>query len=80
MNFQHLPLIVTDGFDFYDKVVGRVFGSAALYAQVLKTRRNDRIVKVERRAVRGAEWRFDEALNKSEDTARHDDRRERRRR
>ena len=42
MAFEGLPLIVTDGFDFYEKVVRRVFGQAALYAQVLKTRRNDR--------------------------------------
>ena len=44
-------------------------GPAALYAQVLKTRRNDRVVKVERRAVHGAAWRFDEALRNSEDSS-----------
>ena len=44
-------------------------GPAALYGQVLKTRRNDRIVKVERRAVHGASWRFEEALNNSEDSS-----------
>ena len=49
--------------------VRRVFGPAALYGQVLKTRRNDRIVKVERRALVGAAWRFDEALNNSEDSS-----------
>ena len=47
----------------------RVFGPAALYAQVLKTRRNDRIVKVERKALLGAAWRFEEALNNSEDSS-----------
>ncbi len=67
MDFQRLPLIVTDGFDFYERVVRRVFGAATLYGQVLKTRRNDRIVKVERRALLGAAWRFEEALNNSED-------------
>ena len=69
MDFAKLPLIVTDGFDFYEKVVRRVFGAAALYAQVLKTRRNDRIVKVERRALMGASWRFEEALNNAEDSS-----------
>ena len=69
MDWERLPLIVTDGFDFYEKVVRRVFGPAALYGQVLKTRRNDRIVKVERRALVGAAWRFDEALNNSEDSS-----------
>ena len=69
MDFQGLPLIVTDGFDFYEKVVRRVFGPAVLYAQVLKTRSNDRIVKVERRELLGARWRFEEALNHSEDSS-----------
>ncbi len=69
MDFQGLPLIVTDGFDFYEKVVRRVFGSACLYGQVLKTRRNDRIVKVERRALVGAAWRFEEVLKNSEDSS-----------
>ena len=59
MDFERLPLIVTDGFDFYEKVVRRVFGPEALYGQVLKTRRNDRIVKVERRELMGASWRFE---------------------
>ncbi len=69
MDFERLPPIVTDGFDFYEKVVRRVFGPAALNGQVLKTRRNERIVKVERRALMGASWRFEEALNHSEDSS-----------
>ena len=60
-------LIVTDGFEFYQRVIRRFFGPACLYGQVLKTRRNDRIIKVERRALHGAAWRFDDALNNSED-------------
>jgi hypothetical protein len=40
-------MIVTDGFQFYKRVVRRIFGPACLYAQVIKTRRNDRIIKVE---------------------------------
>ena len=59
MTFVTGPLIVTDGFEFYGTVIRRVFGSAALYAQVIKTRRHDRVVRVERRAVIGAAWRFD---------------------
>ena len=69
MDFLRFPLIVTDGFDFSEQVVRRVFGPACLYGQVLKTRRNDRIVKVERRALVGAAWRFEEALNNSEDSS-----------
>ena len=69
MNFGRLPLIVTDGFEFYQKVIRRFFGPACLYGQVLKTRRNDRIIKVERRALHGAAWRFEDALNNSEDSS-----------
>ena len=43
---------------------------AVLYAQVLKTRSNDRIVKVERRELARARWRFEEALNNWEDSSR----------
>jgi transposase-like protein/IS1 family transposase len=47
MTLEQIPLIVTDGFGFYEKVIGRVFGLVCLHGQVIKTRRNDRIVKVE---------------------------------
>jgi transposase-like protein/IS1 family transposase len=69
MNLESVPLVVTDGFQFYKKVVRRVFGPACLYGQVIKTRRNDRIIKVERRAVIGAAWRFEETLRDSEDSS-----------
>jgi transposase-like protein/IS1 family transposase len=68
MTLKQIPLIVTDGFGFYEKVIGRVFGSVCLHGQVIKTRRNDRIVKVERRAVLGDKWRLEQALRDSEDS------------
>jgi IS1 family transposase len=68
MNLEQIPLVVTDGFGFYEKVVRRLFGSACLYGRVIKTRRNDRIVKVERRAVLGDRWRLEQALHDSEDS------------
>jgi hypothetical protein len=52
-NQEDIPLITTDGFKFYERVIGQVFGPACVYGQVIKTRRNNRIVKVERRAVIG---------------------------
>ena len=57
MNLKLVSLISTDGFDFYRKVVQRIFGPACLYGQDIKTRRNNRVIKVERRAVIGAPWR-----------------------
>ena len=66
MNFERLQLIVTAGLEFYQKAIRRFFGPACLYGQVLKTRRNGRIITVERRALHGAAWRFEDALNDSE--------------
>ena len=61
--------IVTDGFDYYPRVVREVFGPMCLLGQVLKTRRNDRITTVERRQTVGTPEQFEEALAKSEDSA-----------
>jgi transposase-like protein/IS1 family transposase len=70
MNLPCFPLIATDGFEFYERVVRRVFGAACLYGQVIKTRRNDRVVRVERRTRIGAAWRWEQALSDSEDSVR----------
>ncbi len=53
---------VTDGVEIYGRVVGEVFGVNCCNAQVLKTRRNNRVVKVERREEIGSRTDFDEAL------------------
>ena len=37
MDFARLALIVTEGFDFYEKLTRRVFWPACLHGQVLKT-------------------------------------------
>ena len=68
-NHEDIPLITTDGFEFYERVIWQVFGPACIYGQVIKTRRNNRIVKVERRAVIGTETRFVERLQRSEDSS-----------
>jgi transposase-like protein/IS1 family transposase len=67
MNPEVVPLITTDGFQFYEKVVGKIFGSACVYGQVIKTRRNDRVVRVERKALIGT-GRLKQALRDSEDS------------
>ena len=61
-------LIVTDGFEYYARVVREIFDPMCLYGQVLKTRRNDRVTTVERRQVIGAASRFEKALLESEDS------------
>jgi hypothetical protein len=67
VNLELAPLITTDGLKFYERAIGRLFGPDCVYGQVIKTRRNDRVVKVERRAVVGT-GRLQQALQKSEDS------------
>ncbi len=62
------PLVVTDGFDYYPRVVREVFGPMCLFGQVIKTRRNDRVVKVERKHVVGARRKFETFFADSEDS------------
>jgi IS1 family transposase len=69
MKLESVPLITTDGLEFYKRVVRRIFGPACLYGQVIKIRRNDRIIKVERRRLIGDSWRFEETLRHSEDSS-----------
>ncbi len=68
MNHKGVPLIATDGFECYRNVVRRIVGAACLYGQVIKTRRNDRVVRVERRVRVGASWRWEQAWRNSEDS------------
>jgi hypothetical protein len=69
MNLERVPLIATDGFEFYKRVIRRILGQACLYGQVIKTHRNDRIIRVERRTLIGDTWRFEETLRNSEDSS-----------
>ena len=54
MKLESIPRITTGGFEYYNNVVRRVFGAVYLYGQVIKTQRNDRVIKVERRVRVGA--------------------------
>jgi IS1 family transposase len=62
------PLIVTDGLEFYGRAVSEVIGPESLYAQVIKNRRNSRVVKVEVCGEIGSKDEFEEALLESEDS------------
>ena len=62
------PLIAPDGFEDDVGVSERLFGSACVDAHVLKTRRNDRVVRVERRRRIGTAGRLKAALWESEDS------------
>ena len=67
MILPSVPLIATDGFRFYERAIGRVFGPACVYGQVIKTRRNDRVVRVKRKVMIGA-GQLNQALRDSEDS------------
>jgi hypothetical protein len=62
------PLVVTDGFEFYGRAVSEVTGKECLYAQVIKTRRNNRVVKIEVRRAIGSKDEFEKVLLESEDS------------
>jgi IS1 family transposase len=62
------PLIVTDGFEYYFAVIGRLMGHACVYGQVIKSRRNNRVIRVERRLKIGTARRLKDALLESEDS------------
>ena len=62
------PLIATDGFEYYVGVMVRLLGSACVYGHVLKTRRHNRVVRVERRVKIGTASRLTAALLASEDS------------
>jgi IS1 family transposase len=63
-----VPLIATDGFEYYFGVILRLVGPACIYGQVIKTRRNNRVIRVERRLKIGTASRLNEALLESEDS------------
>jgi hypothetical protein len=49
-------------------VIHRLVGPACIYGQVIKTRRNNRVIRVERRLKIGTGHRLNEALLESEDS------------
>ena len=65
-----MPLIMTDRFQFYERIIRTLFGAACVYAQVVKTWRNNSVTRVDRRAVIGTTRRLEKALEASEDSTR----------
>ena len=61
------PLIATEGFAYDGGVSERLLGSACVSGHVRKTRRNDRVVRVERRRRIGTAGRLKAARWESED-------------
>ena len=61
-------LITTDGFPLYTRVIKNVWGASCVYAQVVKTLRNNRIVKVVQTLIIGTSDQLRQALMHSEDS------------
>lgn len=61
-------LITTDGFEFYEKVIRKLLGVACVYGQVIKMRRNNRVIRVERHLRLGNKGQLADALLESEDS------------
>jgi hypothetical protein len=62
-------LIITDGFSLYARVIKRLFVCSCVYEQVIKTRRKDKVIHVDRKLVIGSQQRLDNALERSEDSS-----------
>ena len=61
-------LITTDGFEVYEWVIRRMFGPACIYGQVIKTRRKNRVVAIDRKLLIGSKEQLADALFNSEDS------------
>ena len=61
-------LFTTDGYEPYGWAVKKILGIACVYGQVIKTRRNYRVNKIERKLIIGKELQLKEALFNSEDS------------
>ena len=55
-------------FESYGTVIQRLIGPACVYGQVIKTRRNDRVIRVERRVKIRTVLQLKDALLQSEDS------------
>ena len=66
--FTTAPLITSDGFEFYAKVVRELFPNACLHGQVVKEWGKNRVRSITRSLVTGAEFQLDDALARSEDS------------
>lgn len=62
-------MITTDGFKPHARVIKRLYGCSCVYGQVIKTRRKDRVVRVDRKLIIGSQQRLDNALERSEDSS-----------
>ena len=66
---EHRFLFTTDGFEMYEWVAKRLLLGVCIYGQVIKKRRENRVVQVNRRLLLGTQTELEEALFRSEDSS-----------
>lgn len=62
-------IFTTDGFEPYSWAAKNLLNSICLYAQVIKKRRKNRVIKVERRLIIGTKPKMEQHLFESEDSS-----------
>ena len=62
-------LFTTDGFEMYEWAAKRFLLGVCIYGQIIKKRRENRVVRVDRRLVLGTQAELEEALLHSEDSS-----------
>jgi IS1 family transposase len=62
-------LFTTDGFEPYAWAAKRIFGSACIFAQVIKKRRKNRVIQVTRKLIIGRKIKLKQLLFESEDSS-----------
>ena len=67
--FKSTFLFTTDGFEPYSWAAKRIFGSTCLFAQVIKKRRKNRVIRVTRKLIIGSKIKLKQLLLDSEDSS-----------
>ncbi len=66
---KHRFLFTTDEFEMYEWAAKRLLLGVCIYGQVIKKRRENRVVRVDRRLLLGTQGELEEALFHSEDSS-----------
>ena len=66
---KHRFLFTTDGFEMYEWAAKRLLRGVCIYGQVIKKRRENRVVRVDRRLLLGTQAELEETLFHSEDSS-----------
>jgi IS1 family transposase len=66
---EHRFLFTTDGFEIYEWAVRRLLMGVCIYGQVIKKRRENRVIQVDQKLLLGTKSELEEALFHSEDSS-----------